>query len=181
MKKNLHAIIAVVLCAALCIGYFYYLSNRDNGSEENLTEVEQVITKDLEKSYPKTPRDVIKFYNRILQCYYNEEHTDEQLEQLSKQARLLMDEDLQEENPQKEYSAAVKLDVELYKEKEQKITSITMDGTDEVDYKEVNGEECAYVDVSYYVKGEEESNRAAQTYILRKDADGNWKILGIYQ
>ena len=181
MKKNLRTIIVVVICAALCIGYYYYLTNRDKGKEENLTEVEQVITKDLDKSYPKTAREVVKFYNRILKCYYNEEHTDKQLEQLAKQARALMDKELQEKNPEKEYLAAVKLDVETYKEKEKVITSLAMDTTNEMEYKKVNGDECAYVDVSYFVTEGGKSSRAAQTYILRKDADGKWKILGFYQ
>ena len=181
MKKNLRTIIVVLVCAGLCIWYFHYLSNRDTGKEENLTEVEQVITKDLDKSYPKTAREVVKFYNRILQCYYNEEHTEEQLEQLTEQARALMDKELQEKNPEKEYLAAVKLDIETYKEKEKKITSITMDSTNEVEYKNVNGEECAYVDVSYFIMEKDGNNRAQQTYILRKDADGKWKMLGFYQ
>ena len=181
MKKNLRTIIVVVICAAMCIGYFYYLSNRDSGKEKNLTEVEQVITKDLDKSYPKTAREVVKFYNRILQCYYNEEHTDDQLAQLTEQARVLMDKELQEKNPEKDYLAAVKLDIETYKEKEKKITSITMDSTNEVEYKTVNGEECAYVDVSYFIMEKDGSSRAEQTYILRKDEDGRWKMLGFYQ
>lgn len=181
MKKNLRTIIVVVICAAVCIAYFYYLSNRDTGKEEQLTEVEQVITKDLDKSYPQTAREVVKFYNRILQCYYNEEHTDKQLEQLTEQARALMDKELQEENPEKQFLAAVKADIEDYQEAERKITSISMDSTDEVDYKQVNGDECAYVDVSYFIKEKNASGRAAQTYVLRKDEDGNWKILGFYQ
>lgn len=181
MKKNLRAIIVVVICAVLCIGYYYYLSHRDLDQEKELTEVEQVITKDLDKSYPKTAREVVKFYNRILKCYYNEEHTDKQLKQLTQQARALMDEELQEKNKEEDYLASVKNDIEEYKEKEKKITSITMDTTEEVDYKKVDGKECAYVDVSYFVTESSNSGRAAQTYILRKDADGKWKVLGFYQ
>lgn len=181
MKKNLRAIIIVVICAALCIGYYYYLTNRDSGKEKALTEVEQVITKSLDKSYPKTAREVIKFYNRILSCYYNEEYTDEQLEKLADQARALMDEELLKKNPEGQFLKALKADIEDYKEAGKKIVSINMDISNEIDYKKVNGDECAYVDVSYFVKGEEESSRSAQTYILRKDKDGKWKILGFYQ
>lgn len=181
MKKNLRTIIVVVICAALCIAYFYYLSNRDAGKEDDLTEVEQVITKDLDKSYPKTAREVVKFYNRILQCYYNEEHTDKQLERLTEQARMLMDQELQEENPEEQFLAAVKADIEDYQDAERKITSISVDSTNEVDYKEVKGEKCAYVDVSYYIQEKSGSSRTEQTYILRKDGNGKWKILGFYQ
>lgn len=181
MKKNLRTIIIVLICAGLCIGYYYYLTNRDTGKEENLTEVEQVITKDLDKSYPKTAREVIKFYNRILKCYYNEEYTEEQLEQLTEQARMLMDKELQKKNPQKEYFASVKKDIESYQEAERKLSGITLESTNEIEYEKVKGDECAYVDVSYFVASKDESSRSLQTYILRKDADGKWKILGFYQ
>lgn len=181
MKKNLRTVIIMVVCAALCIGYYYYLTNRSKAKEKNLTEVEQVITKSLDKSYPKTAREVIKFYNRILKCYYNEEYTEQQLKQLAEQARALMDEELQKENPEEKFLEALKADIEEYKEDKKKIASINMDISNEIDYKEVNGEECAYVNVSYFVKGEDESVRSAQTYILRKDAEGKWKILGFYQ
>ena len=53
--------------------------------------------------------------------------------------------------------------------------------TNEVTYKTVNGQECAYVDVSYFVQEKKNANKASQTYVLRKDANGNWKILGFYQ
>ncbi len=181
MKKNLRTIIVVVLCAGLCIGYFYYLTNRDTGKETTLTEVEQVITKDLDKSYPKTAREVVKFYNRILKCYYNEEHTEKELEQLTKQARKLMDKELQEKNPENDYLAAVKADVKSYADAEKTITSFTIDSTNEVEYKTVNGQECAYVDVSYFVQEKAGASRASQTYVLRKDTDGKWRILGFYQ
>lgn len=181
MKKNLRTIIVVVICAALCIGYYYYLTHRDSGKEKELTEVEQVITKDFNKSYPKTAREVVKLYNRILKCYYNEEYTDKQLKQLTEQARCLMDEELQKNNSKEAYLAAVKNDIKEYEAKERKITSITMDTTDEIEYKKVEGKECAYVDVSYFIKESGNAERAAQTYILRKDADGKWKILGFYQ
>lgn len=180
MKKNLRVIFAVVLCAGLCLGYYYYLSNRDKG-DEKLTEVEMVITKDLDKSYPKTAREVVKFYNRILNCYYNEDYSEEQLKDLTEQARKLMDTELQEKNPADSYLDAVKADIEAYEEEEKKIASISMDSTNEIEYKKVEGKECAYVDVQYFIKESKKATRSSQTYILRKDENGKWRILAFYQ
>ncbi len=181
MKKNLRTIIILVVCAGLCIGYYYYLSNRQVKKEEDLTEVEQVITKDLDKTYPKTAREVVKFYNRILKCYYNEEHTDKQLEQLTEQARKLMDNELKEKNPEGEYLKKVKRDIEDYKEDEKSLSDIIVENSNEVNYKKVKGRECAYVDVSYFVPDNDGASRAAQTFILRKDENGKWRMLGFYQ
>lgn len=180
MKKNLRVIFAVAICAGLCLGYYYYLSNRNKG-EEKLTEVEMVITKDLDKSYPKTAREVVKFYNRILNCYYNEEYTQEELEDLTEQARKLMDTELREKNGSDRYLASVKADVEAYEEEGKKIASISMDSTNEIEYKKVEGKECAYVDVQYFIKESKKASRSSQTYILRKDEEGKWKILAFYQ
>ncbi len=57
MKK---AAIIIILIAA-CILYFYYLSlNTEKKSKseqvEEVAEVEKLINKDLDESYPKTPR-----------------------------------------------------------------------------------------------------------------------------
>lgn len=181
MKKNLKSIIIVVICAILCLGYFYYLSNRNADKEEELSEVEMVISKDLEKSYPQTPREVVKFYNRILKCYYNEEYTEAQLEQLVDQVILLMDEELKEKNPREQFIANVKADIKAFQEEKKQMSGIQLAGTDDIEKKTIEGREYAYVQSSYYIKSEKSGARASQTYILRKDEDGNWKILGFYQ
>ncbi len=182
MKKrnSLKSIIIVVFCACLCVGYYYYLTQKNSGKEDVLTEAEMIISKDLSKSYPKTAREVVKFYNQILKCYYEQGYTQEQLGQITEQARELMDQELKEKNPQDVYLEAVKADISEYEKKEQSISSIRLEGVNEIEYKTVKGSECAYVDVDYYLKSEDGSKRASQTYILRKDADSKWRILGFY-
>lgn len=185
MKKNgVKSAIIIVVCAALCLGYYYYLTQKDSGKEPGLSEAEMIISKDLERSYPKTAREVVKFYNQILECYYSEEYSQEQLEKMTAQARILMDDELQEINPQDLYLEAVKADISSYKEDKKQISNITMESSKEVEYKTKNGKDYAYVDVSYFLKSNnknEKSGRVSQTYILRKDEDSNWRILGFYQ
>lgn len=180
MKKNLRSIIVVIICAALCIGYYYYLSHRDDGKEKEMTEVEMVISKNLDSSYPKTARETVKFYNRIVNCYYNEEYGDEQLEQLTGQAEKIMDEELRKQNPAEEYLNAVRQEVLKYKEEGKEITNISVERANDIEYQDVDGRECAYVDVTYFVKEEEGASRTTQTYILRKDDEGKWRLLGFY-
>ena len=183
MKSGIKTTVVVIICAALCLGYYYYLSHRDTG-EGKMTEVEMLISKDLEKSYPKTAREVVKFYNRILKCYYSQEYSQEQLVQLTEQARKLMDAELQEINPPEVYLESVKAEISSYEEDEKAISDISVESSKEVEYKTRNGRECAYVDVTYFLKnysGKDKSGRASQTYILRKDDDGRWKILVFYQ
>lgn len=53
-----------------------------------------------------------------------------------------------------------------------------------MEYKTKSGKDYAYVDVSYFVKSNKKgkkSERVLQTYILRKDENADWRILGFYQ
>ena len=54
MKSGIKTTVVVIICAALCLGYYYYLSHRDTG-EGKMTEVEMLISKDLESLIPKRP------------------------------------------------------------------------------------------------------------------------------
>ena len=126
----------------------------------------------------------MKFYNRILSCYYSQDYTQGQLEQMTEQARFLMDEELKENNPQENYLQAVQAEVDSFEEDKKSISNITVEGSKEVEYKTKNGRDYAYVDVSYFMKSNkkgQKSGRVSQTYILRKDENSNWKILGFYQ
>jgi hypothetical protein len=180
MKKTLRAVIVLTVCICLCVGYYYYLSHRSVATETQPTELEQVVATDLEKSYPTTPREVIRFYNRILLCLYNLDYSDEEFEKLGNQARTLMDDDLLADNPEEIYFASLKSDVEDYKENSKKISNVRLSSGEDVETKKVDGQEYAYVDVIYFVKGKNDSERDKETYVLRKDTEGNWRILGYY-
>ena len=184
MKKNIRTIVVVVICAALIVGYYYYLSTRDTGGAQNKgdeeTEVEQVIGLPIEVDYPSTPREVVKVFNRILQCYYNEEYTDKQLVKLANKQRELLDEELLENNPDTQYIQNIRADIKNCKEEKRTISSISMCGTNEVIYKVVDGRDCAYVTCSYFMKVGKEYETTYQRYVLRRDDDGNWKILVYY-
>lgn len=180
--KKVRGILVAVVCIALVVGGYFYLVHSSNkrGVEntKELTEVEKVLTKDLEKNYPKTPREVITFYNRILGCFYNETYTEEQLEEMTDQMRLLMDEELLEENPREEFGDSLKKDIAVYALTEKKIATTTVSDSADVEFKKIKGRECAYVSSSYFIKdGEGGYSCSTQRYVLRKDSLDRWKIL----
>ena len=102
MKKSIKTIILVSIMAALVIGYYFYLSNRDSseGKQEQKAagagnaNAQELIVKDIGNNYPESPREVLKLYARITQAYYASDTTDEQVEKLGAQARLLFDDEL---------------------------------------------------------------------------------------
>lgn len=186
MKNAKYVIIAVACICAICAGFFFFSQNQ-NETEKELTKIETVITKDLEKNYPKTPRAVMDFYQKIIMCYYTENPTDAELEKLCEQMRGLMDEDLLLVNPKDEYYASVKADIAKYKEENRKLFSAKVCSTNEVnkvldDKGDGVVEHIAYVKTSYYMKVDgQEPGYTYQEFVLRQDENGDWKILVFYK
>lgn len=186
MKKVSIAIITIA-CVLLICGAFYLLTQNQSGNQEKeLTEIEKVLVKDLEKDYPKTPREVVKYYNRIVSCYYDRETSVDQLGKLVDQMMYLMDEDLLLINPRDEYFNTVVADVEMYKQQKKYIVNTTVcDSNDVVYFKDPKGnpdkpDEMACVAVTYFVKKDGKFSNTHQEFILRKDDEGRWKMLVFY-
>lgn len=177
--KKMRIIVIGVICICLVVGYYYHLSNQNSASNESeLTEVQKVTLKKLDgDSYPATPREVIKLYNRIQCCYYNEEYDEKQFRKLADQSWALMDQELQDNNPVEQYYLRVETEVESYRAKNRSINNATVCDTNEVKYATIDGAECAYVTASYFVRDDDGFSKSNQNYILRKDDEGRWKIL----
>ena len=176
--KLVRNIIIGIVCVGVVVGYYYYLSHKDASAEMGeVSEVQKVILKDLDKSYPATPREVIKFYNRILCCYYNEEYTEEEFHKLADHALALMDQELADNNPAEQYYLQVSAEVEEYREKNRTINNASVCDSNDVKQKTIAGVDYAYVTSSYFVRDKDKFTRSIQNYVLREDEDGNWKIL----
>lgn len=84
-KRNAVRVILALVVIGLVVGAYYYFTVQKRASVEDaveLTEVQKVITKDLDANYPATPREVVKYYNRIVKCFYNETYTEDELYEL---------------------------------------------------------------------------------------------------
>ena len=167
MKKVIGMGIAAVICAGIICCAFYLTAQRSKEQAkkaETLTEVQKLITKNLDTKYPETPREVIKLYNRIITAYYAEEYTDREL--LAKN---------------KNYISILSAEIKEYKEKEKKITQSSVCDSNSVKYMKDGDDEIAYVTSSYFVKEGNSYERTYQEYVLRQDANKDWKILVYYQ
>jgi len=186
MKKAKIIIIAIACICLICAGYFFFSQN-NAVSEEDLTEVEKVLVKDLKKDYPKTPREVVKFYNRIIKCYYSEDLSEKELEDMVDQMLYLLDEDLLLVNPRDEYYKSVVSDIEEYEEKNKYIVSTDVCDSNDVTYiddvKDGSNEvdKLAYVNTSYFINTDGKFTNTYQQFVLRQDEDGRWKILTFYE
>lgn len=187
MKKptgNKGVIIFFVL-AILVVGYFYYLSNRDVPQPEEvvsdtgvMTAVQQVLARDLENNYPPTPREVIKYYSEITQCFYNEELTEDDVYALGMKARELYDAELVANQTEADYIDSLKYDIGDFKSKKRTIASYNPSSSLDVNTFSEDGYEWARLYCNYGVKQGELLYNSNMVFVLRKDENEHYKIYG---
>ena len=181
MRNVIRIGIVVIVCASLVVGYYFYLSRRVTSADDVLvgeqSEVDKVLERDMILNYPPTPREAIKFYNRILKLYYDPNTTDEQVEKLCDQAMMLFDPALLQQNPRDVYVANVKAEIKDFRERKKKIVTTDVCDTSDVIYKKMNGDDMAYVLAYYFISEGSDYQATYQKYALRKDDFGNYKIL----
>lgn len=177
--KKARVLIVVVILAALGIIYYNYLDKKSEKDEpeEEITEIQKIINKDLTTSYPETPREVVKLYNRIMLCFYNEDYSNEQLIKLSTQARAMMDDELIEHNPYEEYFTRLCDDIKVFNEDNRKISSCMLAGSRDVEYYTLKKQKYASITCVYYTKGDSGTVKSSEKYVMRKDKEGKWKML----
>lgn len=186
MKNAKYVIIAIACICVICAGFFFF-SQDNKEDEKNLTEIEKVIVKDLKNNYPKTPREVVKFYNKIVKCYYGDEPTEKQLNDLVDQMMCLMDDDLVLVNPRDVYYNSVVKDIAQYKDEKKQLVSTDVCDSNDVKYVtddkdgDTEKDELAYVNASYFINTDGQFAYTYQQFVLRQDEDGRWKILTFYQ
>lgn len=180
--KNLKVVIIAVVCiVAICGGFYLYSQSQNADTDANLTDVEKVILKNLNTEYPKTPREVAKLYNRIVAGYHDENTSKEQLGKLVDQMMMMFDEDFKVKVTRDAYYNSVLADIQLYKQQNKHITTMSVCDTNEVRFvtDDRNDDKLAFVDIDYFVKTDGQFSNSYMTIGMRQDADGKWKIVGV--
>ena len=172
--------IVMALLAVFIIGGFFLVRSiglKNLELKKSKTEVETLMELNLDDNYPGNAREVLKIYNRILKCCYNEELTDEQIKKLAEQNQKLFDEQLLEKNPLDQYVEKLKKDIEDYKSKKTTIANIAIQDLAEAEREERGGYKFCNLLVSYIVKDTKGLKTTNEKYYLREDDKGRWKIL----
>lgn len=185
-KKNnggaaLKSGVVIILLVAAMIGYYYYLSNRQQEKEPPVAEMtvaQKLISRNLETNYPPTVKEVVRYYSDITKCFYNEEYSDGELEQLADKARQLYDAELAANNEWGQYMIELKSDIESYKEKSIRVTSYSIPASTEVYFFEEDGFEFARLYCTYTLSNGTVKQQIEEVFLLRKDENKRWKIYG---
>lgn len=179
-KFTTQTIIVVMVLIVAVVGYYCYLVNRSNRQtqERTLTTVENILLRDLENNYPPTPKEVIRYYNDLIKCFYNEDCSQEQLEELARKARGLYDQELLDHNEWDTYIFNLEAEIQDFKNNNRKISNISLAASTDVDEFTQDGFKFAKIRCGYIILQGRESSSTVQVYLLRRDGDGHWKIYG---
>ena len=172
--------IVMALLAVFIIGGFFLVRSiglKNLELKKSKSEVEKLMELNLDDNYPGNAREVLKVYNRILKCCYNEDLTDEQIKKLAEQNQKLFDEQLLEKNPLDQYVEKLKKDIKDYKDKKTTIANIAIQDLAEAEREERGGYKFCNLLVSYIVKDTKGLKTTNEKYYLREDDKGRWKIL----
>lgn len=184
MKKKRGGIIVLAIVAVLLVGVFAVVVYRTPKSAEETTisAKDELLNKNLSANYPATPREVLKLFNRFIVVLYGNEGEDvtpEEQQALGVKMRDLYDEELLEANPQEINLTSLGQELLTFQSKKKVLIQANVCDSNEVEYIDINGADGALVDVSYFIKADaKEFTRTYQRFLLRKNDEGQWKILG---
>lgn len=182
MKKYGRMIIVIAVLVALGLGYYYYLANKDTGKDAtdiaaDTGEVSVLISKDIMANYPESPKDVVNLYARITKAYYDTSLTDEQIEALGKQARLMFDDELKNTQTDADFYEKLKEDIGNYNSTKTRISSYVIQSAAKTKYSTFKDRQYASIALVYYLRQGDKLIDSPTKFTLRKDDDGHWKIL----
>jgi len=183
MKKSggMKIVIIGVILAVLVVGYYFYLSGKSQKQEEEVVEstrVQTALMRDLEKNYPPTPKEVIKYFNEVTMCFYNEKYSDEELGQLAEKIQGIYDAELIANKTQEQYLEDLKNDIAEMKSNDCSVSSCQLPASTDVDFFTEDGNSCARLYCTYSIRQGTGMIQSRLVFILRQDEDKRWKILG---
>lgn len=185
MTKKRGGVILLILIAVVIVGLFTAVAYRTPKSAEDtveLTELDELLNKNITAAYPATPREVMKLYNRYMVCLYGAEGSelkDDEVRALGRKMREMYDEELLGANPEESHLLSLSQELATFRNDKKVMIQANVCDSNEVEFIDVDGASGALLEVSYFVKkGTKDFSRTYQQFLLRKDSSGKWKILG---
>lgn len=178
-KKKIVSISVILVLACAIVALYLYIDRSGKEAKEPVNTVaEQILAKDLEKNYPPTPYSVAEFYCGIVECIYSEDTTEEQLTALVRKERELFDAEFAALNSYDSLLAATKKELKEAEEKGLVFTGYILDKASNVSKWKKDGYEYASIMFQLLSRSDAGSGGSYRNLILRKDTEGNYKILG---
>ena len=186
MKKQsgsgIKVLIIGIVLVCFVLGYYYYLANKKTADSEKtpekVTAVQEMLLYNFDRSYPPTPKEVVKLYGEMTQCLHNEEYTEEEFVALAMQIQNLYDAELIANKTENQYIEDLRWDINQFKEQEIVISSYAVSSAADVDYFSQDGFDWAKLYCSFTLRQGTQLGVSNEVFLLREDEQGHWKIYG---
>lgn len=179
------SIIIIVVSVAVIVGAFLFISNylakEDEPTEVKITAVQNVLLRNMDNNYPPTPKEVLKYYSDITQCFYAGGYTEEEFIELANRALELYDDELRANQDYDVYIDDLRSEIASFQEKDWTISSYSTSSSTDVEEFKRDGYEWAQLYAFYNVRQSTHIVKVTENFLLRKDEEGRWKIYGWQQ
>lgn len=183
-KKLAQLIGTLCLVVAVVLGVFLTYNLREDDSvfskeEEQNTEAQAILSKDIDRNYPATVREVVRLFSRISECYHNESISEEEFQSLVEMQRKLFDEEFLENNPLETFTNNLSAEIDAAKaRKYQMVTWRVQKQSSVVTWKDGDNSFASIV-ASYTMSSKDNGyTKTYEEFLLREDEKGRWKIVG---
>lgn len=178
-KTNVFILRVVLIVLAVLAAYFVVNNRAKEGpNAEDGSEVDKLLNYDFTDQYPKTVKETVRLHCRYMKCAYNNEFTEEELKKANQQIRNLYDDELLDYNEESAQLASLKEDIQYYADNKQKIISYSFGEDSQIEYNTEKNIDYAKIKVTVLLRKDSSSAKGQEEYILRKNDNGEWKILG---
>lgn len=179
-KSTAKTIVVMILFSIIAIVVYFNLSNRTSSlitnSKTDKTEVETLMSKDIKGNYPASPREVMKLYGRIVKSLHNDDLNEKQIKGLTEQLRLLLDDELLNNNEYEDQLSKLNVEISGFKKSNSNIMNYIVEENDSVKYWNNEKDKMASVLANYTLKESSKYTKVIEQYILRQDTENRWKI-----
>ncbi len=179
-RSRIISIVTLIAVVAGILTVFYRVSNRQGGNEDMaaLSTTQSVVQRDLAINYPPTPKAVVRYYAELSQCMYDPENTEKDIVDLAVQSRKLFDAELVSNQSDEEYLHALTSTIDSFEKDKRRIVSFTTSSSSDVQYSTNEVGECAALYCVYTMQKDGTNYTDTERFLLRKDGNSHWKILG---
>lgn len=183
-KKLAQLIGGLCLVVAVVLGIFLLLNqDEDDGvfSKEDKpnTEAQNILSKDIDRNYPATVREVVRLYARISKCYHNEKISEEEFKGLVEMQRKLFDEEFLANNPLDTFTNNLAAEIDSAKKRKYQMVIWHVQKESSVVTWQDGDNNFASIVASFTMTEKEVGyTRTYEEFLLREDASGRWKIVG---
>ncbi|MCR4755525.1 MAG: hypothetical protein K5868_08335 [Lachnospiraceae bacterium] len=180
--KGVKGFIIILILILLVVGYYYYLSNRNYNERKEtevvLTPAQSLLLLNFEINYPPTPKEVVKQYMEFSKVLHNEDLTDEEVNDVGIKLLEILDDDLANNKSKEDYLLDLKSELKTFKNNNYSIVNMYTSQSTDVEYFTVEDKECASLYGTFNIRTASGTQVLTDIFILRKDANGHWKIYG---